>query len=147
MLVTLAILSILAGVTIPYAEVAVKRNKEMELKRDLREMRSAIDQFHQDWLTGALPKWSGAASDDGYPKTLSALVTGVESSTPGSRKKYLRRIVENPFGDTSLSPENQWGLRSYSDAPDTQSWGGRDVWDVYCPGDGKALDGTFYHDW
>lgn len=148
MLVVLAILAILAGVTVPFAEITVKRNKELELKRDLREVRSAIDLFHDDWQNGVISKYGSSASEDGYPKTLSSLVDGVD--TAGSRlvkKKYLRRIPENPLGDTSLPPDQQWTLRSYDDEKGATQWGGEDVYDIYVGGDDKALDGSFYHDW
>src|ERR1035441_5126314 len=103
MLVVLAILSVLAAVTVPYAEVAVKRDKELDLRRDLREMRTAIDRFHRDWQDGVISKFERQASDDGYPKSLQALVAGVDQTGPRPvKQKYLRRVPENPFGDTDL---------------------------------------------
>jgi general secretion pathway protein G len=148
MLVVLAILAVLTAVTLPYAEVTVRRDRELELKRDLREMRIAIDRFHYDWQSGVIPQTSSAASDDGYPKTLEVLTRGADSSgVRPVKQKYLRRVPENPLGDTSLPPEQQWGWRAYGDPPDSTAWGGADVYDIYCPGDGKALDGSFYHDW
>jgi general secretion pathway protein G len=148
MLVVLAILSILAAVTVPYAEMTVKRGKELDLHRDLREIRTAIDRFHADWQNGVISKMSSYVSEDGYPKNLSVLVNGVDQTGVREvKQKYLRRIPENPFGDVEKSPEDQWGLRSYADEPDASEWGGKDVWDIYCPGDDKAIDGTFYHDW
>ena len=148
MLVVLAILAILAAVTLPTAETAVRRDKELELRGDLREMRRAIDRFHEDWRSGALPKLGMGTSDDGFPKTLQTLVDGVEQSGPRPvKRKYLRRVPESPFGDKGLPPGEQWGLRSYADQPGSGFWGGQDVYDVYCPGDGKALDGSYYHDW
>jgi general secretion pathway protein G len=148
MLVVLAILSILAGVSLPYAEMTVRRDKELELKRDMREVRTAIDHFHYDWQNGIIAKTSNAASEDGYPKTLEVLTQGVDLSGPRPvKQKYLRRIPENPFGDTSLSPDRQWGLRAYGDPADSTQWGGEDVYDLYCPGNEKALDGSYCHDW
>ncbi|HTC19431.1 MAG TPA: prepilin-type N-terminal cleavage/methylation domain-containing protein [bacterium] len=148
MLVVLAILSVLAAVTVPYAEVTVRRDKELDLRRDLREMRTAIDHFHRDWQDGIISKFDNQASDDGYPKSFLALTAGVDNKGPRAvKQKYLRRVPENPFGDTDLPPEEQWGLKSYQDRPDAAQWGGQDLYDVYCPGDGKALDGSFYHDW
>jgi len=148
MLVVLAILSILAAVTLPYAEMTVKRSKELDLHRNLREIRTAIDRFHSDWQNGVISKISSSASDDGYPKNLDVLVNGVDQTGVRQvKQKYLRHIPENPFGDMEKSPEDQWGWRSYADEPDAAEWGGQDVWDVYCPGDEKAIDGTFYHDW
>ena len=148
MLVVLAILSILAAVAVPYAQVTVTRDKELELKVDLREMRGAIDRFHGDWLNGQVSKLAEGASEDGYPKTLLVLIQGVQGTGPGgAARKYLRRIPENPFGDKDQPPEGQWAYRSYPDKPGSTDWGGEDVYDVYCPGDAKALDGSRYHDW
>jgi general secretion pathway protein G len=148
MLVVLALLAVLAAVTVPYAEITVRRDKELDLKRDLREMRTAIDHFHRDWQEGVVSKFDNQTSDYGYPKSLDTLVTGVEPKGPNPvKRKYLRRIPENPFGDTSLPPDQQWGFKSYQDRPDSTDWGGQDVYDVYCPADGKALDGSLYHDW
>jgi len=148
MLVVLAILSVLAAVTVPYAEITVKRGKELDLRRDLREIRTALDRFHDDWLNIRISRTNGSVSEDGYPKTLEELVEGVDSAGPRAvKQKYLRRIPENPFGDNSLPLDQQWGLRSYLDDAHSSQWGGQDVYDVYCPGDGKALDGSLYHDW
>lgn len=148
MLVVMAILAILAAVTVPYAEVTVKREKETDLRRDLREMRTAIDRFHDDWQNGLISRTGDDASEDGYPKTLKTLVDGAEpAGARAVKRKYLRRIPENPFGDADLPPEQQWKLKSYEDDAQADEWGGQDVYDVYCPGDGKALDGSSYHDW
>ncbi len=148
MLVVMAILSILALVTVPYVEITVKRNKELELHRALREIRTTIDQVHEDWKQGQVSKFDNSVSEDGYPRTLEVMVNGVGQTGPrGVKKKYLRRIPSDPFGDGSLAPEKQWGLRSYQDKADSTQWGGQDVWDVYSANDGKALDGTIYHDW
>lgn len=148
MLVVIAILAILAAVTVPYAEVTVKRDKELELKRDLREMRNAIDQFHTDWTNNVISKTDGSVSDDGYPKTILVLVDGVQSSgAKGGKVKYLRRVPENPFADPAQALDQQWAYHGYGDERDSTEWGGADVYDVYCPGDGKALDGSHYRDW
>lgn len=148
MMVVLAILAILAAVTLPYAETAVRRDKELELRRDLRQVREAIDRFHEDWQNGAIPKLGMGTSDDGFPKSLVVLVEGVDTGKPApAREKYLRRVPENPFGNKDLPPEEQWGLHSYGDLPNSNFWGGQDVYDIYCPGDQKALDGSYYHDW
>lgn len=147
MMVVIAVLSILAVVTIPYAEITVQRNKELELRRDLREMRGAIDRFHDDWLVGTLPKTSWNVSTEGYPKTLDALSEGIRQDPMKAGLKYLRRIPENPFGDKDLTPAKQWAFRGYADSPGSFRWNSVDVYDVYCPGDGKALDGSSYHDW
>src|ERR1043166_4804242 len=77
LLVTLAILSILAAAALPYAEVTVRRDKELELRRALRDVRGAIDAFHDDWTAGRIAHTENGASDDGYPKTLQVLVDGM----------------------------------------------------------------------
>lgn len=147
-LVTLVILGILASAALPYAEVAVKRDQELELRRSLRQIRTAIDQFHRHWEQGRISEVSGVASRDGYPKTLAVLVEGVRlAGEGGKRHYYLRRIPRDPFADQSLPPAEQWQLRGYRDPPDTQSWGGKDVYDVKSRSRGKALDGSRYAEW
>lgn len=148
LLVTLVILSILATAALPYAEVAVRRDKEIELRRALRDLRTAIDAFHDDWNGGKISKASQAGSDDGYPKSLDVLVDGADTGdVKGTRRKYLRRIPRDPFADPAKPPPQQWALRSYQDAADALVWGGRDVYDVRSASDGVALDGTRYRDW
>lgn len=148
LVVTLVILSILAVAALPYAELSVKRNKEIELRRSLRIMRNAIDDFHQDWKNGKIPKTSDAASDDGYPKTLSILTEGVDLTTiTGKRKRYLRRVLANPFSEQSIPNEQQWFLRSYQDDIDATNWGGKDVYDIRYNSTIKALDGSEYATW
>ena len=148
LLVTLVILSILAAAALPYAEVTVRRDKELELRRALRDVRSAIDAFHDDWKAGRISKTSDAASDDGYPKTLEVLVEGAEAGdAKGGKRKYLRRVPRDPFADPGTSPGEQWVLRGYQDEAETIMWGGRDVYDVRSASEGTALDGTKYKDW
>lgn len=149
LMVTLVILSILAAAALPYAEVTVRRNQELELRRALREVRTAVDRFREDWETGKISKLGGAASDDGYPKTLQALVEGAESAqAKGGRVKYLRRIPRDPFfPDKSKPPEEHWVLRGYQDERDTIVWGGRDVFDLRSASEKTALDGSRYKDW
>lgn len=148
LLITLVILSILAAAALPYVEVTVRREKELELRRALRDIRTAIDAFHDDWKAGKIAKTSDAASEDGYPKTLEALVEGVESgSAKGGKRKYLRRIPRDPFADPASPPAAQWVWRGYQDERDSIIWGGRDVYDVRSSSEGTALDGTRYKDW
>lgn len=148
LVVALAILSILAAAALPYAEITITRNKELELRRTLREVRSAIDRFHEDWETGKISKLGNDTSDDGFPRTLQALVEGVEAGdAKGGKRKYLRRIPGDPFGEAGRNPIDQWVLRGYQDEPDTLSWNGRDVYDVRSRSDRVALDGTRYRDW
>lgn len=148
LLVTLVILSILAAAALPYAEVTVRREKELELRRALRDIRTAIDTFNDDWKGGKISKSSDAASDDGYPKTLKALVDGAEAAdAKGGKRKYLRRIPRDPFADQSKPPIEQWALRSYQDEPDSITWSGRDVFDIHSSSEESAIDSTHYKDW
>lgn len=146
LLVVLLILSILASVALPFAEITIRRNHELELNRSLRLIRSAIDSFHEDWLRGHIDTGMGIASEDGYPKSLEVLVWGVGDQSPGGRKRvYLRRVPRNPF--TPLDQAEQWLLRSYQDQLGTAQWGGQDVYDVQANTGLQAIDGSYYRDW
>jgi general secretion pathway protein G len=148
LLVTLVILSLLASAALPYAEVTVRREKELELRRALRDMRTAIDAFSEDWKGGKISKTSAAASEDGYPKTLQVLVDGADTGdAKGGKRKYLRRIPRDPFADPAKPPPDQWVLRSYQDGADSIVWGGRDVYDIRSASENTALDGTRYKEW
>jgi len=148
LLVTLAILSILAAVAVPYAETLVRREHELELRRALREVRVAIDRFHDDWIAGRIPRTIDAASEYGYPKTLAVLVDGVDAGrSDGEKRRYLRRVPRDPLGDPTRPPDEQWRLRGYQDEPDALAWNGRDVYDIHTQSDGTAIDGTRYREW
>jgi general secretion pathway protein G len=148
LLVTLAILSILAAAALPYAEMTLRRDKEIELRRALRDVRSAIDVFHEDWVSGKISKTAEGISDDGYPKTLQVLVDGVDTGqAKGGKRKSLRRIPRDPLADQSKPPSEQWVLRGYQDDRDSILWGGRDVYDLRSASEAKAIDGTRYKDW
>lgn len=148
LLVTLVILSILAAAALPYAEVTVRREKELELRQSLRQVRNAIDAFHDDWKGGKIPKTSDAASEDGYPKTLQILVDGAEGGLAKDTKlRYLRRIPRDPFADSTRDPAEQWVLRGYQDEPDAITWSGKDVYDLHSASEETAIDGTRYKDW
>lgn len=148
LLVTLVILSILAAAALPYAEVTVRREKEIELRRALREVRTAIDIFHDDWIAGRIAKTAEGVSDDGYPKTLDVLIDGSESAeVKGGKRRYLRRIPRDPFADSSKPTKEHWVLRGYQDERDSVVWGGRDVYDIRSASETTALDGTLYKDW
>ena len=148
LLVTLVILSILASVAMPYAELAVRRDKEIELKHALREIRTAIDLFHDDWKDGGISKTGEGVSEDGYPKTLDVLVEGTDAGdAKGTKRRYLRRVPPDPFADATKATKEQWILRGYQDDPGSLSWGGKDVYDVGSRHEGQALDGTKYKDW
>jgi general secretion pathway protein G len=142
LVVTVAVLAIIAGALVPFAKFAVKRQKELELRGDLRTMRQAIDLYKKFCDTGVIQK-SGVDSEC-YPPDLETLVDGVEKTGAlGQKVKFLRRIPIDPMTKTK-----DWGLRSYQDDADSTSWGHENVYDVYTNSQGKALDGkTFYKDW
>lgn len=148
LLVALVILSILAAAALPYAEVTVRREKELELRRALRDVRTAIDAFSEDWKGGKISRTSTAASENGYPKTLQVLVDGADTGdAKGNKRRYLRRIPRDPFADPAKPPADQWVLRGYQDAADSLAWSGRDVYDVRSSSENTALDGTRYKEW
>lgn len=141
MLVTLTILAILASATLPLAKIAVKRQEEIELRRCLRQIRTAIDEYKKLADQG---KIKVEENTYGYPPDLETLVKGVEIKTEEETKlvKFLRRIPKDPMTDSY-----DWGLRSYQDEPDSNVWGGENVYDIYTKSSEKALDGTPYRNW
>jgi len=148
MLVTIVIISVLASVALPYAELSVRRSNEYELKSALRKIRVAIDQFHEDWSRKKISEFTSVASDDGYPLTLDVLVQGVElKGTVNKKRYYLRRIPKNPFVDPTLPIDEQWVLRGYQDKPDALLWGRVDIYDVRAKTEKIAIDGTPYASW
>ncbi|MCG8013771.1 MAG: prepilin-type N-terminal cleavage/methylation domain-containing protein [Candidatus Thiodiazotropha sp. LLP2] len=148
LLVVLVILSVLAAVAIPQAEVMVRRNNEFELRSNLRSIRTAIDQFHSDWQDGKIARDEEYASDDGYPINLEVLVNGIPTtSAKGGDRYYLRRIPKDPFVNINEFGHPQWVLRSYQDPPDSNSWGGQDVYDIRTSSEKVAIDGTKYNTW
>ncbi len=144
MIITLTILAVLAGAVIPLAKVAVKREKEIELRRNLRIIREAIDAYKKL----ADEKRIEVEDDtEGYPPTLEVLIEGVELKEGNEESetkimKFLRRIPKDPMTNST-----DWGLRSYQDDPDSDNWGGENVYDIYTKSLGTALDGTKYKDW
>lgn len=145
LLVTITIIFILASIAHPMAKVTWKRSKEIELRRNLRTIREAIDQFKQDWDAKKISHLeSGIANEEtGYPKTLDILVKGVPASGPKEKKiRYLRRIPPDPMTDSA-----EWGSRCYKDEQDLYDWCGDDIYDVYTNSEGVALDGTKYREW
>lgn len=149
LLVTLVILSILASVALPYAEITIRRNKELELKRALRDIRTAIDEYHNDWKDGKISRNNSHASDDGYPVTLEVLVNGVDNGkADGKKRYYLRNIPGDPFtSHANAIGMGGWSLRGYQDAPGKQNWNGKDIYDIHSSSPDKAIDGTFYQEW
>ena len=137
LLVAITILTLLTTMALPLAQVTIQRQKEVQLRRDLREMRDAIDRYKDAADRGGFQIKTGT---EGYPPTLNALVKGVQIH--GKRYRFLRKIPKDP-----MTGSYDWGLRSVQDSPDSDSWGGQDVFDVYTTSQGTALDGTKYDTW
>ena len=137
LIVATAILVILTSLAIPLARVTIKREKEHELRQALWEMRDAIDRYKDAADRGAFQIKVGS---EGYPPDLDTLVKGVD--TNGKKIRFLRRIPTDP-----MTGNTDWGMRSMQDDPDSDSWGGQNVFDVFTKSQGKALDGTDYKDW
>ena len=142
--VVAAIVAVLASAALPLASVTMKRTREIELRRNLREIRTAIDKF-KDAADQNLISPNDIDNDaEGYPPTLQVLVDGVTpaNDTSGRKLRFLRRIPTDPMTRTTT-----WGLRSSRDQPDSRAWGGQNVYDIYTISEGLALDGTNYRDW
>ena len=137
LIVATTILMLLTTLAIPLARVTIKRDKERDLRRDLWEMRDAIDRYKDAADRGAFQTKVGS---EGYPPDLDTLVKGVD--VQGKKLKFLRRIPVDPMTGTA-----EWGMRSMQDDPSSDSWGGQDVFDVFTKSQGTALDGTQYKDW
>lgn len=144
LIVVTAILMILASAVMPLAQVTSQRQREAELRRSLRELRTAIDNFKDAVDLGRIPTTELEPGSEGYPPDLETLVDGVTAAgdASGRRLRFLRRIPIDP-----MTTSADWGLRAYQDKPDSTSWGGGNVFDVYTRADGTALDGTRYRDW
>jgi general secretion pathway protein G len=137
LILAITILLILMGAAVPVARYAVKRQKEVELRRDLWEMRAAIDRYKDAADRNA---FRIAVGTNGYPKDLDTLVKGED--VQGKKLRFLRRVPVDP-----MTGNTDWGLRSDQDDPTADAWGGQDVFDVYTKSNGTALDGTKYKDW
>jgi len=134
------ILIILASAALPVGRTAIKRQKESELRRVLREVRTAIDRYKDAADRGLIQVEIGT---EGYPPDLDTLVRGVQlAGAPDRRVRFLRRIPFDP-----MTGRDDWGLRAVQDDPDAATWGGKNVFDVYSRSQGIALDGTNYKDW
>jgi len=144
LLVVTTLLIILASAIMPMAKVTVQRQRESELRRSLREMRTAIDKFKDAVDAQQIGAQDIKTGSEGYPADLNILVEGVSKvgDASGTKLKFLRRIPMDP-----MTNSQEWGLRSYQDKPDATSWGGQNVCDVYTKSQGKAIDGTKYRDW
>ena len=143
MIVVTTILLVLASTVMPLAQVTMQRQREAELHRALREMRTALDKFKDAVDQGLIPSTELEPANDGYPPDLETLVDGVSvaNDASGRKLKFLRRIPVDPM------TRDEWGLRSYQDDPGSKSWGRQNVFDVYTKSEGTALDGTKYRDW
>ena len=144
LVIVTAVLMILATMVMPLAQVTSQRQREAELRRSLREMRTAIDKFKDAVDSGQIPQTELRPGSEGYPEDLETLVEGVSAAgdASGRKLKYLRRIPIDPMTNSM-----EWGMRSYQDRPDSTSWGGQNVFDVFTTNSDTALDGTKYNDW
>lgn len=147
LVMTLAIIGLLASVTLPLAELAVKRSKEQELRVALREIRSALDAYKQAVDDGRIAKVEGRS---GYPPSLKSLIEGVpdiKDATSHNKIYFLRRIPRDPMsGDTFRRDEETWGLRSYQSSAE-EPRDGDDVFDVYSLSAATGLNGIPYRKW
>jgi general secretion pathway protein G len=140
LIIACSILIILASAALPIARYSIIRGKENELHRDLREMRDAIDRYKDTADKNLIRVEVGS---EGYPPDLETLVKGVQVGAAGDKKiRFLRKIPVDP-----MTGQAEWGLRAVQDDPDSQSWGGKNVFDVYSKSQAAAMDGTKYSDW
>lgn len=140
MLVTVTVLAILASAIIPMAKNGIRRQKELELRRALREIRMAIDDHKQKVDQQKIK--NTAPENNGYPESLEMLVEGVPMTGKTTKMHFLRRIPVDPF-----TFKAEWGMRSISDDPTSSSWGGGNVYDVYSLAQGKGANDIPYRDW
>ena len=146
LVVTVAILAVLASVALPFNELIVQRSKEQDLRRALREMRDAIDAHKQASDEGRLQKRAG---ESGYPRKLEDLVAGVEDQKNPKKERiyFLRRLPRDPLAlDPALGPAETWGKRSYASPPDDPREG-EDVFDVFSLATGTGINGRPYKEW
>jgi general secretion pathway protein G len=142
MIVVVVIISILAAVAVPMVETSIRRNKEIELRRALRILRTAIDDYRKFVEENKIKVDEETYN---YPPTLETLLEGLEYRDKDNKdriQKFLRRIPKDP-----MTNSREWGLRSYQDKHDSESWGGENVYDVYTTSGRKGLDGTYYKEW
>jgi general secretion pathway protein G len=140
LIIAASIILILSSAALPVFRFTVTRQKEAELHRQLREMRDAIDRY-KDYSDRNLIRV--AAGSEGYPPDLETLVKGVRiGAGDNSKIRFLRHIPIDP-----MTGRAEWGLRAIQDDPDSTSWGGQNVYDVYSKSQGTALDGTRYSEW
>ncbi|WP_346831121.1 type II secretion system protein [Pseudomonas abietaniphila] len=145
MVVTLAIVGLLASIAAPLTETVIRRGKEQELRTALYQIRDALDAYKRAADSGRIEK---SVASNGYPANLKVLVEGVRDlrSPKGAKIFFLRRIPRDPFGKPKREAEDDWGLRSY-DSPAQNPRDGEDVFDVYSKTRGKGLNGIAYSEW
>jgi general secretion pathway protein G len=140
LVLSVMVISILVGLAVPLARNSIKREKEIELRTALREIRTAIDKYKDASDRGFIMV---KVDTEGYPEKLQDLVDGVQMVGAVDKKlKFLRRIPLDP-----MTKSTDWGQRAYQDDPKATSWGGQNVFDVYTKSEGTAFDGTKYKDW
>ena len=144
LLVVSTIIMILASAIMPLAKVTATRTREAELRRSLREIRTAIDKYKDAADLGQIGSLDLKAGSENYPADLEQLVEGVRPANDMTDRKlkFLRKVPFDP-----MTRGTEWGMRSYQDKPDATRWGGQNVYDVYTTFEGTALDGTKYKDW
>jgi general secretion pathway protein G len=143
LLATVIILMILASAILPTAKVLRKRQKEIELRRSLRIVRTALDGYHDAVRQGRIGGTDVKVGSEGYPPDLDVLVKGVSQVGKIDVKlKFLRRVPVDP-----MTGKAEWGKRCYQDEPDDTTWCGENVWDVYSQSQSVGLDGSKYKDW
>lgn len=141
LMISAVVLAILAGALMPTTKKIVKRQKEVELRRALLEMREAIDRYKKATEEGLIGE--GDIDQLGFPEDFETLIAGVPLKKDSAKKiRFLRRIPKDP-----MTGEVEWGKRSVQDDPDDKTWGTENLFDVYSLSDGTALDGSEYSDW
>jgi general secretion pathway protein G len=145
LIITVAIVAILASAALPLTQIAMQRGKEQELRTALRHIREAIDAYKQSADEGRV---AHSADASGYPPSLDALVLGVDDAKLPVKKSiyFLRRLPRDPFAADNLPAAETWGKRSYESPPDNPREG-KDVFDVYSLNEGRGLNGVPYKDW
>jgi general secretion pathway protein G len=146
LVITVAIVAVLASIALPLHELVMQRAKEQDLRRALREIREAIDAYKDAYDEGRIPKRVG---ESGYPKRLADLVEGVEDQKSPKKERiyFLRRVPRDPFAaDPNQGPADTWGKRSYASPPNEPAEG-EDVFDVYALSTATGINGRPYREW
>jgi general secretion pathway protein G len=142
LIIALGVLAIIAMATIPYMRNSIKREREMVLRRNLRTIRKALDAYNIDYNGGKVGALDKKAGDMGYPTTLDILVEGIHPPNTDKTIRYLRRIPIDP-----MTGKADWGFRAVQDDADSESWSGKNIFDVYSKSTDTALNGSKYKDW